>query len=653
MSGRLSKSQKASWNSRTLSNRNRAAGRDTASGQRNRLVDTGASDNLGSSELANRVRDITRQTNRVLGERGSTQRFAVDNQPEIVAPDISKEPIPVPPKETGPSTVETGQPSPTTVNPQPYTQQPGELSYEQASANLNQNAGGLDANALAMARTSLQNHYRTGYENARASGAPAPSDAGQANTAISRYIPPVNEPIQTSPEVNSFFTQNESLNDSVSQLMEIINPQNQSKELSRQMKKLSKDQEILNEQQMQLMNIKRVMSGTDQDIRDEVTKASGFATESQIQAMTITRNKSLLLQGQLLADQMTNQHNIVENDSNLLQSMKTEANNQFNQRLGLIKYIQDNQKDQRNALQENVKFGINNLGYKGYADSLTSNDAKYAAGVAIGDPGLFFDSARLNAAQTYKDRAAANAASRTIIYNATQGQKLDTADSMGSMLLTGNIPPSLVSAYGGNRNAAIAAADKLSMATTGKHYNAAEAEINYQAAKKFATSLNGPQQVRFKALADSVVNTIDEVGSLADEMANQGIPLANKAKLLAYIQATGADSENGQLAGRYIAAVNTLKEEFANLANGGYAPTESAWRLANTQINENYDVNKLKASLYEVQRLINFRVNAFGNIQPFQMGQNSGTVVMSGPGGTFNVPIDQIDNFINNGYTQN
>jgi hypothetical protein len=67
-------------------------------------------------------------------------------------------------------------------------------------------------------------------------------------------------------------------------------------------------------------------------------------------------------------------------------------------------------------------------------------------------------------------------------------------------------------------------------------------------------------------------------------MQNSGIPLLNKAKLTAYIQTEG-HSENGQLATRYINAVNTLKEEFANLANGGYAPTEPAWKLADEQIN--------------------------------------------------------------------
>lgn len=118
--------------------------------------------------------------------------------------------------------------------------------------------------------------------------------------------------------------------------------------------------------------------------------------------------------------------------------------------------------------------------------------------------------------------------------------------------------------------------------------------------------------VRYAGLANSVVNTIDEVKNLSEEMGNSGVPLFNKVKMATYIQAEG-NSANGQLAARYMAATNTLKEEFANLSQGGYAPTEAAWGLANQQINGNYGVKELGASLDEVQRLIKYRLNGIPN----------------------------------------
>jgi hypothetical protein len=180
---------------------------------------------------------------------------------------------------------------------------------------------------------------------------------------------------------------------------------------------------------------------------------------------------------------------------------------------------------------------------------------------------------------------------------AMQGKADDIADAIKS----GDQPPVLTGLYG------VSPLVRSKLAEDG--FDLSKAQIQWDAAKKQVTSLNGPQQVRFVGLANSVVNTIDEVNDLAQQMQNGGIPLFNKAKLTAYIQAEG-NSENGQLATRYLTAVNTLKEEFANLANGGYAPTEPAWKLADQQINGDYGVKQLGAALTEAQRLIKYRLNA-------------------------------------------
>jgi hypothetical protein len=85
-----------------------------------------------------------------------------------------------------------------------------------------------------------------------------------------------------------------------------------------------------------------------------------------------------------------------------------------------------------------------------------------------------------------------------------------------------------------------------------------------------------------------------------------------------------------QKAIQYLAAANTLKEEFANLAQGGYAPTEASWELANKQINEYYGNEGLKSSLTEVQRLINYRLNAPEQVQPMTPGGGSNPYTPAG-----------------------
>jgi DNA-directed RNA polymerase subunit M/transcription elongation factor TFIIS len=72
-----------------------------------------------------------------------------------------------------------------------------------------------------------------------------------------------------------------------------------------------------------------------------------------------------------------------------------------------------------------------------------------------------------------------------------------------------------------------------------------------------------------------------DVQRLADQLKQGGVQLWNRAKR-STIQQVYGNTPQSALAAQYVGAVNTLKEEFANLANGGYAPTEDAWKLAET-----------------------------------------------------------------------
>jgi len=185
------------------------------------------------------------------------------------------------------------------------------------------------------------------------------------------------------------------------------------------------------------------------------------------------------------------------------------------------------------------------------------------------------------------------------------------AEHISHAIMKGEQPPSLTGLYGQSG----AVRSKLDE----NGFDLAKAQIEWSRAQKQVATLNGPQMTRFVGLANSVNSTIDEVRELSKQMNNSGIPKLNAAKLAIYMQTEG-NSPNGKLAARYVGAVNTLKEEFANLANGGYAPTEPAWKLANEQINGNYGVDQLGAGLDEVQRLINYRVHAIPGLDTMGAG---------------------------------
>jgi hypothetical protein len=150
-------------------------------------------------------------------------------------------------------------------------------------------------------------------------------------------------------------------------------------------------------------------------------------------------------------------------------------------------------------------------------------------------------------------------------------------------------------------------------------FNLEKAQIEQKRAEKQIATLNGPQMTKFVGLASSVDRTIDEVRDLSEQLQNSGVPAYNRFKMEAYAKARGNTPE-GQLVARYIGAVNTLKEEFSNLAQGGYAPTEATWKLANDQINGDYGVKQLGASLDEIQRLIRYRVQAIPGLSQLGPG---------------------------------
>ncbi len=99
----------------------------------------------------------------------------------------------------------------------------------------------------------------------------------------------------------------------------------------------------------ELMNMKNVIEGTEDNIREEITKAGGFATESQVQALSSSRNKVL-----------------IQNYNNLLQT-KSQVMDTLNVMMGLAE--KDKALARENILQ---KMGINQQLYE-YEQRMQTN----------------------------------------------------------------------------------------------------------------------------------------------------------------------------------------------------------------------------------------------------------------------------------------
>lgn len=261
----------------------------------------------------------TKQT-AVANAAGMGSADNVGNVPNILAGKITPQP-------GTPGYVDTSQPSPSTVNATPYT-----------GAAQTANAG-----------------VQQGLVAAQASG-PAPQDSGAGRAAVQSFMPGLQAPTFYKPDPNSqqvydstgkaldynaylaaggkadFSNVKPGLPDTTAieqQLaqdpgyQQLLKDQaeynavaNQTKSLTDTYTQLSKDLGIpaLN---TELMNMKNIIDGSEDDIRQEIQKSGGFGTESQVLALTGARNKQL-----------------IKNYNNLLQ-VKTSAQDTLNTMIGL------------------------------------------------------------------------------------------------------------------------------------------------------------------------------------------------------------------------------------------------------------------------------------------------------------------------------
>lgn len=298
--------------------------------------------------------------------------------------------------------INTSQPSPIKtntngINPTPLsaTNPVGGLKItSQPPTFTTPNGAKVDAqgNIITAAPTSQQQiaqKYQSGLQTAQTSGRTPPTSQGDANSKIQDMTGQTTTDMQNQQAISN---QNKSIlttlqNDpGYQQLMkdqqDYLSSQNQKQTLTQQYTDLSK-QLGLPALNSELINDKAIIDGTENDIRNEVTKAGGFATESQVQALATARNKVL-----------------VQNYNNLLQT-RDNAQSQLTNMIGLAK---EDQSQATSLAQEKMNFDQQIIGYQQKfiqnAQASLQNmqategwDGIYKAAIASGDPSAI---ARIN-----------------------------------------------------------------------------------------------------------------------------------------------------------------------------------------------------------------------------------------------------------------
>src|SRR3990167_5766859 len=157
---------------------------------------------------------------------------------------------------------------------------------------------------------------------------------------------------------------------------QFISPQNQRTSLVEEYQKAVKSSglEAVN---AEILDTKRIIEGTEDDVRSEITAAGGLATDSQVLALANSRNKSLLKNYQMLVDTRSNIMDHIDTMMTLTREDRRMASEDLDRKLDFaFKVSEFKERATNNARNTYMTLG-NQMGW----DTLLSSVSLYEQGV--------------------------------------------------------------------------------------------------------------------------------------------------------------------------------------------------------------------------------------------------------------------------------
>lgn len=218
-------------------------------------------------------------------------------------------------------------------------------------------------------QAAISQKYKDAFAN---SSGTIPENASQAQTAIDKYVADNKEDDVQQSYFEHLFDMNPVEATIFQQMSNLFSSQTTQQSLSDFYK-----QEVaargIPELQVQFADIKKIMDGSEDDIRTEVAMAGGSATESQIQALTGARNKTLLRQAEYLSNVINSKNDYVDKIVQLTQMDRDAAEKQLDRKLNLGKTMFDMADSMQNAARQNVQSVVNSIGWDGLAQTVANN----------------------------------------------------------------------------------------------------------------------------------------------------------------------------------------------------------------------------------------------------------------------------------------
>lgn len=222
----------------------------------------------------------------------------------------------------------------------------------------------------------MSTKYNTALTGLNNGGSDAPTDSGSGAAAANKAATTVaNNTPQT--QDNSAVTTALANDPGYQQLLQdqeqYQSAENQQKSLADQYTQLENQYDIPGIQS-QLLNMNNVINGTEDDIRTEVTAANGFATNSQVLALSDARNKTLIQNYNNLQSTLTNAQNQVTTMIGLDEKDQANALSAITTKMGIDEQVSDYATKFQSNAKEGYSTIISAVGINGLYNSLMNSD---------------------------------------------------------------------------------------------------------------------------------------------------------------------------------------------------------------------------------------------------------------------------------------
>lgn len=250
--------------------------------------------------------------------------------------------------------------------------------------------GGNDGYYGPKTRAALAQKYKDAFGQLGKTAAPA--SQADARAALDGFLSaqPGNEDLQRS-YFEELFNMNPVESAIFQQLTSLFNPQTQKQSLMEMFAQETAAQGIPG-LQMELADMKKIMDGSEDDIRAEITATGGFATDSQVKALTGARNKVMLREAQYLSDIIQAKEDYVNKIVSLTQADREQVDRDIDRKIGLSQTLLNMTQNMQKNARDNYRNIISDIGYDGLIKQIRSPQDLQRVASALGlTPGTLME----------------------------------------------------------------------------------------------------------------------------------------------------------------------------------------------------------------------------------------------------------------------